>query len=40
MRHQVVLLLARVLPVFGRLDWRFFLFSRVGLYTCIVAGCV
>jgi len=39
-RHQVVPLLARVLPVFGRLDWRFFPFSRVGLYTCIVAGCV
>jgi SAM-dependent methyltransferase len=36
-RHQVVPLLARVLPLFGRLDWRFFPFNRIGLYTCIVA---
>ncbi len=36
-RHQVVPFLARLVPRLGRLDWRFFPFNRIGLYTCITA---
>ncbi len=35
--HQVVPLLARLVPRLGMLDWRFFPFNRIGLYTCIAA---
>ena len=35
--HQVIPLLARLVPRLGMLDWRFFPFNRIGLYTCIAA---
>lgn len=35
--HQVVPLLARLVPRLGMLDLRFFPFNRIGLYTCIEA---
>lgn len=36
-RHQVIPLLARLVPRLGMLDWRFFPFHRISLYTCIAA---